>query len=128
MQSWRSHRRRSSKPALDRAAACTRRCAYTIFELVIVLLIMSVMAAVSVPVFMDSLLFHRVEAAARRVKADIDYQRQRARLTSTAQTVTFSNGTYTLSGAKNLDDPTAVYTVDLKKSPYSLDSATANFS
>lgn len=93
----------------------------------IVLLIMSVLAAVSAPSFMDSLLFHRVESAARRVKADIEYQRQRARLTSAAQTVTFSNGSYTLSGAKNLDDPTSAYTVNLKKSPYLLDSATANF-
>jgi len=105
-----------------------RHCAFTIFELVIVILIMSVMAAVSAPAFMDSLLFHRVEAAARRVKADIDYQRQRARLTSTAQTVTFNNGTYTLSGAKSLDRPASGYSVNLKQSPYGLDSALANFS
>ena len=89
---------------------------------------MSVLAAVAAPSFMDSLLFHRVESAARRLKADIEYQRQRARLTSTSQSVTFNNGSYSLSGAKSLDDPTSVYTFNLKQSPYLLDSATANFS
>jgi len=103
--------------------------AFTIIELVIVVMIMSIFAAVTAPAFMDSLLFHRVETAARRVKADIDYTRQRARLTSTAQSITFTAaGTYTISGAKSLQKSTLAYTVDLKKSPYSLDSATANFS
>jgi prepilin-type N-terminal cleavage/methylation domain-containing protein len=105
------------------------RRAYTIIELVIVLLIMSIFAAVTAPSFMDSLLFHRVETAARRVKADIDYTRQRARLTSTAQSITFTaSATYTVSGAKSLENVHRAYAVDLKKSPYSLDSATANFS
>jgi hypothetical protein len=68
-----------------------------------------------------------VETAARRLKADIDQARARARLTSTAQSVSFAGSTYTLSGAKNLDNPNNTYAVDLQKSPYSLDSATANF-
>ena len=46
--------------------------AFTIIELVIVVLIMSIFAAVAAPTFLDSLLFHRVESAARRVKADLD--------------------------------------------------------
>ena len=53
--------------------------------------------------------------------------RQRARLTSTAQTVIFANSTYTVSGIKNLDQPSNTYTVNLLTSPYSLDSAVANF-
>lgn len=113
---------------LIRSSANERRCAFTIIELVIVVLIMSIFAAVTAPAFLDSLLFHRVETAARRVKGDIDYARQRARLTSAAQPITFSNSTYTLGGtAKSLDHPNAAYTVDLQQSPYLLDSATANF-
>jgi prepilin-type N-terminal cleavage/methylation domain-containing protein len=104
-----------------------RRPAFTIVELSIVMLIMGIFAAVTAPAFLDSLLFHRVETAARRVKADIDQARGRARLTSTAQSVTFSGSIYTLSGVKHLDNPNNVYTVDLQKSPYSLDSAVANF-
>ncbi len=103
------------------------RCAFSMIELVIVVLIMSIFGAVAAPKFMDSLLFHRVESAVRRVKADIDYARQRARLTSTTQTVTFSGSTYTVSGIKSLDLNSSTYTVNLTRTPYSLDSATANF-
>ncbi len=105
-----------------------RRCAFSIFELVIVLLIMSILAAVAVPMFFDSLLFHRVESAARRVKADLELARTQARLTSASQSITFTNSTYMLSNTTSLDKPGTVYTVDLSKQPYSLDSATANFS
>lgn len=104
-----------------------RRSAFTLVEVAIVMLIMGIFAAVTAPAFLDSLLFHRVETAARRVKADIDQARGRARLTSTAQSVTFTGSSYTLSGAKQLDNPNGVYTVDLLQAPYSLDSAAANF-
>ena len=96
-------------------------------ELVIVILIMSIFSAVAAPKFLDSLLFHHVESAVRRVKADIDYARQRARLTSTTQTVTFTGSTYTVSGMKSLDLNSSTYTVNLTRTPYALDSATANF-
>lgn len=113
---------------LNHGSARDRLRAFTIVELTIVVLIMSIFAAVAAPAFLDSLLFHRVETAARRVKADLELTRQRARLTSAAQSITFSNSTYTIGGgAKGLDNPNAVYTVNLKNSPYLLDSATANF-
>jgi prepilin-type N-terminal cleavage/methylation domain-containing protein len=127
MQSIRRLYWRPRRQAAHRTSAGVRRRAFTVIELVIVIMITSIFAAVAAPAFLDSLLFHRVESAARRVKADIDYQRQRARLTSTAQSVTFAASTYTLSGAKSLNDPTQVYAVNLRQSPYSLDSATANF-
>lgn len=97
-------------------------------ELVIVVMIMSILTAVAAPAFYDSLLFHRVESAARRVKSDLELARTQARLTSTAQSVTFSNSTYTLSNTKSLDKPNVIYNVDLKKQPYVLTSATAQFS
>jgi prepilin-type N-terminal cleavage/methylation domain-containing protein len=115
----------SQRAAKVRVGRCVR--AFSMIELTIVILITGILAAVTAPAYLDSLLFHRVETAARRVKADIEYARQRARLTSTAQTVTFAGSTYTLSGAKSLTNPTKVYTVNLQKSPYSLNSATANF-
>ncbi len=104
------------------------RCAFTILELVIVLLIMGILTAVTAPTFYDSLLFHRVESAARRVKADLKLARAQARLTSASQSVTFANSGYTISNTKSLDRPAAVYSVDLTKQPYALDSATPNFS
>lgn len=127
MQSLRCSRRHSSRRAFVRASVADRSRAFSIIELVIVLLVMSVLTAIAAPAFMDSLLFHRVESAARRLKSDIEYQRQRARLTSTSQTITFNNGSYVLSGAKNLGRSSSTYRVNLTQSPYSLDSATANF-
>jgi prepilin-type N-terminal cleavage/methylation domain-containing protein len=104
-----------------------RKRAFSMIELTIVILIISILAAVSAPAFLNSLLFHRVETAARRVKADLDYARQRARLTSTAQIVSFTGSSYTLNGARSLENPNQVYTVNLQAAPYLLDSATANF-
>ena len=111
-----------------RGAPAQCRRAVTIIELVIVVMVMSIMAAVAMPSFLDSLLFHRVESAARRVKADIELTRHTARLTSAAQSMTFANTTYTLSAAmKALDRPGDTYFVDLAAPPYEVSSVTANF-
>jgi type II secretory pathway pseudopilin PulG len=96
-------------------------------ELVVVLLVMSIFAAVAVPTFFDSLLFHRVESAARRVKADLELARHTARLTSASQTITFSGKTYTASAAvKDLDRPSHIYSVDLSQPPFELSAVTAS--
>jgi prepilin-type N-terminal cleavage/methylation domain-containing protein len=102
---------------------------FTLAELAVVLLIMGVFTAVSVPKFLDSLLYHRVESAARRVKTDLELARQTARQKSTSVSVTFTGSTYTLGGGiKGLDNPGAVYTVNLAADPFSLDGVVANFS
>jgi Tfp pilus assembly protein FimT len=120
--------RQQSASVLNRTSAAARQRAFSIFELVIVCFIMSILAAVAGPKFYDSLLFHRVESAARRVKADLELARSQARLSSASQTITFVNSVYTLANVKSLDKPNSVYVVDLKKDPFFLDSATANFS
>jgi type II secretory pathway pseudopilin PulG len=97
-------------------------------ELVIVMLIMGIFAALATPTFYDSLLFHRVESAARRVKADLELVRQTARLTSTEQTLTVLGTTYSTSAAiADLNRPTQAYSVDLAQAPYKLSGLAANF-
>jgi type II secretory pathway pseudopilin PulG len=97
-------------------------------ELVIVVLVMGIMAAVAAPAFLDSLLFHRVESAARRVKADLELARHAARRASAAQTVTFTNSGYTFSNPmKSLDNPHEEYAVDLTAPPYELSGISASF-
>ncbi len=103
------------------------RGAFTIVELVIVMLVMSIFAAAATPVFLESLLLHRVESAARRVKSDLELARHAARLTSATQSISFTNSTYTVTGTNHLDNPNAVYAVDLASPPYELDGVTPNF-
>jgi Tfp pilus assembly protein FimT len=110
-----------------RARVAERR-AVTIVELVIVIMVMGIMAAVAAPAFFESLVYHRVESAARRVKADIELARHTARLKSATQSVTFTATGYSLSGAvSGLDDPGQSYAVDLTAEPYELSKVSANF-
>jgi Tfp pilus assembly protein FimT len=97
-------------------------------ELVVVLLIIGIMSAVAVPTFVDSLMFYRVESAARRVKVDLELARQTARLTSSPQSVTFNQKAYSTSAdIVDLDRPALAYNVDLADSPYNLQTVVANF-
>jgi type IV fimbrial biogenesis protein FimT len=114
--------------SLRARAANRRRGALTIIELVIVVMIMGIMAAVAMPTFFESLLYHRVESAARRLKSDLELARHTARLKSAAQSITFTGASYALSAAvEGLDDPNATYAVDLSAAPFELSSVTANF-
>ena len=110
-----------------RACAAKHR-AITIVELVVVVMVLSIMAAVAAPAFFESLLYHRVESAARRVKADLELARQAARQKSVSRSVTFTNTGYSLSAVVNgLDDPNSAYSVDLTAPPYELSSVVADF-
>lgn len=110
--------------ANDRA----RRCGFTLVELTIVVLITGIMVAVAVPRFVDALSYHRAEAAAKRIEADLKWARQQALSNSAPQTVQFSPGTddYTIPGMDDLDHTGQTYAVDLAAYPYSasLESAT----
>lgn len=103
------------------------RQAVTIVELVIVVMILGIMAAVAAPTFYDSLLYHRAESAAHRLKADLELARHHARLTSTTQSLTFSGTAYSLSSQTALDNANNDYIVDLAESPYELATVTADF-
>jgi type II secretory pathway pseudopilin PulG len=94
---------------------------------VIVIMIIGVLAGAAIPTFFDSLLFHQVESAARRVKSDLELARQTARQTSSSQSITFSGRTYSLSTKKHLDNPHDDYMVDLSAEPYHLERVTADF-
>ncbi len=108
----------------------TRRTAgFTLVELVIVIMILGIMAAVAVPRYADALSKHRVDAAARRIEADLELARRRAKITSTSQSVQFDAGAsrYLLPGVPSRDHPASAYQVDLAKPPYSASIASADF-
>lgn len=119
--------KRSFRLDLARAFGA-RRSAFSFVELVAVVMIMGIFTAVAVPAFLNSLVFYRIESAARRVKADLELARQTARLTSSTQSMTFAGSTYTMSaGVAGLNNPSSTYGVDLSTTPYEITSVAANF-
>jgi type II secretion system protein H len=107
-----------------------RQPAFTLIELVVVLFIVGMLAAVAVPRFAGSAVRQRVDAAARRVAADLNLARRHAYQSSASQTVTFDVAAdrYKLAGMPDPDRPAVDYEVDLGDEPYQADLLSANFS
>ncbi len=102
---------------------------YSLLELVVVVAILAVLAAIAVPRFGDSAARQRVEAAAWRVTHDLELARQRARLEGTSQTVEFNTATasYRLPGIADPDAPSSPYEVRLGEEPYQVRLVSASF-
>jgi len=102
----------------------------TAVELVVVILILAIVAAAAVPRYADNLMRARVDAAARRIVADLTAAQARAKATSSSQTVTFvvppQGSQYQIVGMKDPDHPGAAYVVDLAASPYQVSLSSVN--
>jgi len=109
---------------------CAPRRGVTAVELVVVILILAIVAAAAVPRYADNLMRARVDAAARRIVADLTAAQARAKATSSSQTVTFvvppQGSQYQIVGMKDPDHPGAAYVVDLAASPYQVSLSSVN--
>jgi len=85
-----------------------------------VVVIIGMLAAMAIPRFANSLAHRRVEAAARRIAADLALAQRRAKFTSASQKVTFDvvANSYLLVGVQHLDHPDEAYQVSLSEDPY----------
>ena len=110
-------------------SSATHRRAFTYIELVTVVIIIAILGAIVAPRFVASLSFHRVEAAARRIKTDLELARQHARTTGASQTVKFlpETDSYILIGMDHLDHPDQTYSVDISAVPYEATIVSAVF-
>ncbi len=89
----------------------------TLIELALVIVMLAILAGVALPRFGNSIARQRLDAAARRVAADLELGRRRAEQTCATQHVVFSvaQNAYRLSGMPNPDHPGVEYAVCLRE-------------
>lgn len=106
-----------------------RSGAFSLFELVLVLAIMGIMAGIAAPRYARSLARYRADMAARRIAADITLAQSRARSTSSSQTIRFdvNGGQYSIPGMADPDTRTGTYTINLADEPFRAALGTVNF-
>lgn len=105
------------------------RRAFSLLELVLVLVILGIAAAIAVPRHAAALARYRAQTCARRVEADLARARSLAQETSSDQAVVFDPAAdcYTLAGWDDPDRPGQPYTVALGGDPHRADLVAASF-
>ncbi len=81
-----------ARAVMARAFRVRSRRAFSLVEVVLVVVIVGILAAIAVPRFADSNALYRVETAAKRVEADIHLAQDLARSLSASHNVTFRAG------------------------------------
>lgn len=107
----------------------SNRRAFSLAEMLTVLVIIGVLAAMALPRFGSTMANHRANVAATRVAASLDLARRHARNTGAACSVQFNvnaNG-YILPSVKDLAHPALAYAVRLAEPPYESAIVAANF-
>jgi len=112
-----------------RTGTVARRVGFTLMELVLVVAILAVLAAIASPRYGSAIARYQVAMAARRVAADLEYAANRARTSSSSLTVVFAPGSnrYQMAGVPDLRDSSNDYTVVLTDSPFRSSLTSAGF-
>jgi prepilin-type N-terminal cleavage/methylation domain-containing protein len=106
-----------------------RQAGFTMVEVVIVVLIVSILVAAAAPRLADSLYYYRAEAAAERIRADLELARKHAVTSSANQQVAFSTAAdhYTLVNVPDPDHASLQYEVRLSHAPYRASLSSVDF-
>lgn len=103
--------------------------AHTLMELMIVITVITILAAVGIPLISNSLDEQIALAAADRIRNDIEWARERANSVSAKQTLMFNPGlnTYSWPGMEDPDHPGTPYIVDLSSEQYAAELLSVDF-
>lgn len=119
------------KNAMTRPRSVDRRLAFSLVDLVVVMLIVGILSAVAIPRFGAALSRQRLQVAARRVKLDIERTRDLALSTRTEQSIRFytssSDERYKILNLPDPDHPGEEYQVFLGRHPYNANLDSADF-
>jgi prepilin-type N-terminal cleavage/methylation domain-containing protein len=103
------------------------RRGFSFIEMVIVVLIIGIMSALTMPKFTQGRLQLQLDLAARRMAADIMAARARSQAASRQQTVVFDATGYEIVGMPHPDRPADPYRVSLGQQPYHVSKVSADF-
>ncbi len=98
-------------------------------ELVLVLAIIAIVAAIAAPRYANALINYRADGIGRRIAADLELAQMKARQTSADVTVTFDvlANRYDIPAVPSLHDPGVGIGVDLSVEPYRAELISAGF-
>lgn len=103
--------------------------AFSLLEIVLVLAVFVVLAAIAAPRYGRAAARYRADAAARRIVSDMALTRKSARSAGARRALSFSveSDEYSVAGMADLRDSSADYRVDLKARPYEARILSADF-
>jgi type II secretory pathway pseudopilin PulG len=107
----------------------SRRAAFSLVELALVIIIMSTLSGIAIPRFANSISNQRANATATRLAADFARAQRYAKYSSTSQSISFntSQNSYQIVGMKDIDRAGNTYTIKLAERPYKATITSASF-
>ncbi len=110
-------------------ASTAARRAFTLIEMVVVVMVMGILAGIAAPKYSEMLSTARLDTASKRVAADLRFARAEALRTSRPQTIEFDivDQEYRFNRSADPDHPGQLYRVDLSGDPYYVELAAADF-
>lgn len=104
--------------------------AFTLVELVVVLVVISIMAGLALPAYGGAVARYRLQSATHNLTSDIDRATQHASASMTEVTIIFNTATHRVrfTGLPGKDNPGVAHVLDLQDHPNGASISSANFS